>query len=127
MSNRFKMAVCIAFAVFTFVPGVMLLVRGCGIFVACDAPPVPAAGTRPNDASPFLKAGEWITTIDGRRVCRNRWDLYWYHPLNANFCDGRQPGFLELHYGMLPPVAEGWVRLKIGGGIQLHTERGWVP
>lgn len=105
---------------------VYVFVRG-GLFTIGDAPPVPVNGTKPDKALPFLKEGEWITTTDGRKVCRNRWDLYWYHPLNANFCDDRQPGFSQLTYGQIPPWHEGWVRPNIGGGIQMHTERGWVP
>ncbi len=76
----------------------------------------------------YALAGEWLTTEDGRRVCRLTVTLQTGITIDSGFCVDQQSGFRRLQQGMTYPTEEGWVRVIPGRGVQFHTERnGWVP
>jgi hypothetical protein len=75
----------------------------------------------------FGQPGEWVTTESGVRVCRLVMPLQAMTPMTLSFCDDWQPGFPKPVNGQRIPFEQGWVRQGPGGGIQLHTEKGWGP
>jgi hypothetical protein len=76
-----------------------------------------------------IHAGEWITTEDGAKVCRVRGDLYLNTVLMPDFCEDWKPPFRKPEMGdVLFGNARLWVRDNPNKpGIQIHTDRGWVP
>lgn len=78
----------------------------------------------------FALAGDWVSTPDGRRVCRLAQDLEHGMILPISFCMSWQDGFhqpirgeqISRDYVRTRPTRDGW------GTMQIHIEgKGWVP
>jgi hypothetical protein len=76
-------------------------------------------------ARAFAQAGEWVTTVDGQRVCRLVYGLGYGMVFGEGTCSDWQPGFRLVRGQTFP---RSWTRPTGGGGLQFHVEnRGWVP
>ncbi len=78
-------------------------------------------------------AGEWVTTPDGRRVCRLAQTLEHGMMMPVSFCMSWQDGFSAPAYAQSLPFRDGYLRTNrhpgaAWGTLQIHVEgRGWVP
>jgi hypothetical protein len=84
-----------------------------------------------NDRADLIaKAGDWITTKGGKKVCRAAVAIRRNDPVETGQFIEWQEGFSEPRVGQAIPLYEPdpWVRLKPDGlGLQLHVEGKWRP
>lgn len=81
---------------------------------------------------PVIEPGMWITTSDGKRVCRVTQTIRRGWPVNDGFCSDWQSPHVPMVRGERWRVGDGWVRWNkpwpaSGNWLQFHTERGWLP
>jgi hypothetical protein len=77
----------------------------------------------------IAKAGEWVTTQGGKKVCRVAKAIRTYDPPMPGQFVNWQDGFPEPIFGDPMPLdaADPWVRPAPGGGLQLHVDGEWRP